>query len=130
MNTKKLTAKQLKYVKNRMNGMTKVDSYAEAYGRQGEPKQNLYSQALSIEKNKEVQKALESMKERLLKNVVLTKEDREKELADIIYDKTVSTSDRLKAIDIYNKMTDGYVNKIQAEVVTAKLEDIIQRDEI
>ena len=62
---------------------------------------------------------------------ILTAKDRQAILSDIAKDKNKEPSDRIRAIDVLNKMTGEYLNKIEVngtlETEKSKLDNLIEQ---
>jgi len=67
-------------------------------------------------------------KEKQQREAILTRLDREEFLSSVVTNPEVSMSDRIRALDILNKMDGDYTTKIEAEVSrSGKLNDIISQ---
>lgn len=149
-----LTVKQEKFVQNLIKGMSQADAYRNAYSTKKMSDNAIYREASLLLKNPKVAKRYEELRgklvERAERRALMTAEDRmvwlssvingdiEEEYATEVYDeetgetKKVTTTrpskldTKLKALDIYNKMSGEYVTKLQGDVnIQPKLEDLL-----
>ena len=69
--------------------------------------------------NSKVMARLTELREELVKPGIMTAQERLKWLTGVINSGEESTGDKLRAIDIMNKMQGEYVQKVEAEVKNA-----------
>lgn len=115
-----LTPKQEKYVTNLISGMSQRQAYKDAYPSSKKWKnETVDSKASNLLNNND--KVLTRYKELLKKTqdeMIMSVVERKKWLTEQILNENNSMSDRLKALDILNKM-DGVYNqnlKVNAEI--------------
>lgn len=108
-----LTAKQTQFCRNIVAGMTGKDAYKAAYNT------NASDQVLRNESNKLLQRddITEKIKElekplhnHVINTVISEREKKRNILWQFINDTNKSDSDRLKALDLLNKMDAEYIN--------------------
>lgn len=94
----------------------------------GYSKQTAYSQGQRLLKNVETKNYIAQKQEERSRQSLLTFEERQRILAEIAKDPNSNKSDRIKALDVYNKMTGAYVERVQMSATVAeqtKLDKII-----
>lgn len=112
-----MTAKQEKYVQNLIQGMSQRQAYKDAYPNAAKWKDETVDSKASVLLNKGAKgKVLARYKELLKKtedNAIMNAKERRKWLTMQILNNDNSLSDRLKAMDILNKMDGEYNEKIK-----------------
>lgn len=112
-----MTAKQEKYVQNLIQGMSQRQAYKDAYPNAVKWKDETVDSKASVLLNKGAKgKVLARYKELLKKtedNAIMNAKERRKWLTMQILNDDNSLSDRLKAMDILNKMDGEYNEKIK-----------------
>lgn len=63
-----------------------------------------------------VQSRVNELRGQVMKSTIMSAQERMEWLTDLIKNTNEGTTDRLRAIDIINKMTGEYVTKIDADV--------------
>lgn len=111
-----LTAKQEKFVQNLINGMNQADAYRNAYSCNNMSDSTIWSNASRLAADSKVSARLSELRERLAAPSIMTAQKRLEWLTEVIIGEGVSTTDKLRAIDLMNKMQGDYVQKIEAEV--------------
>ena len=111
-----LTANQEKFVQNIINGMNQSDAYRNAYDCSNKSDKTVWEKASVLASNDKVQARLAELRDRLATPSIMTAQKRLEWLTDVITGEGVSTTDKLRAIDLMNKMQGDYVQKIEAEV--------------
>lgn len=111
-----LTAKQEKFVQNLINGMNQADAYRNAYSCNNMSDSTIWSNASRLAADSKVLARLSELRERLAAPSIMTAQKRLEWLTEVIIGEGVSTTDKLRAIDLMNKMQGDYVQKIEAEV--------------
>lgn len=149
-----LTVKQEKFVQNLIKGMSQADAYRDAYSTKKMSDNAIYREASLLLKNPKVSQRYEELRGKLVKRAekkaLMTAEQRMEWLTDLITGETEEEyatevrdeatgemkkvivtrpsklETRLKALDIYNKMSGEYVTKLQGDVnIQPKLEDLL-----
>lgn len=150
----RLTVKQEKFVQNLIKGMSQADAYRDAYSTKKMSDNAIYREASLLLKNPKVAKRHDELRgklvERAERRALMTAEDRlvwlsgvingeieEEFLVEVVNPETgereriksnhpSSLNIKLKALDIYNKMSGEYVTKLQGDVnIQPKLEDLL-----
>lgn len=106
-----LTDKQRKFVQARAAGKSQIESYAEAGYSLGASDNGNRTNATKLEKIKAIQENIEYLHRIARDTSLLDTEARQAALLDIYYDNTTSTKDKLKAIDLLNRMAGDYIDK-------------------
>lgn len=108
-----LTPKQEKFCQCIVSGMSAKDSYINSYDTKA-TEQVIYNEAMKLLKREDITQRIEELRKPLenhAQTVALT--DREKKRAflwSVIEDSTESMSDKLRAMDILNKMDSEYIS--------------------
>lgn len=111
-----LTAKQEKFVQNLINGMNQADAYRNAYSCNNMSDSTIWSNASRLAADSKVLARLSELRERLVTPSIMTAQKRLEWLTEVINSEKENTGDKLRAIDLMNKMQGEYVQKIEAEV--------------
>ena len=121
-----LTAKQEKFAQGiALEGMNLSDAYRSAYPNQRMSDKTINEKASLLAKNDKVKTRIEELRDSLVSPKIMTAQERLKWLSEVIQSQGETTSDKLKAADIMNKMQGEYVQKIEGSLNVAKLEDLI-----
>ena len=113
-----LTAKQEAFVQNILQGMSQADAYRSAYNTKKMTDKSVWEKASELASNVKVTERLKELREKLADEKIMTAQERLQWLTELIKSQDASNSDKLKALDIMNKMDGEYVQKIAAEVQT------------
>lgn len=119
-----LTAKQEQFVQNIIQGMSQADAYRSAYSCKNMSDNAIYREASLLLDNPKVTQRLSELRDELAKPSIMTAQERLEWLTDIIKGSHL-TQDKLRAVDIMNKMTGEYVTKVEGELKMKKLEDLL-----
>lgn len=111
-----LTAKQEQFVKNIIDGMSQADAYRSAYPNQKMTDKTVWESASKLMKNPKVIARLEELRSQMITPSIMTAQKRLEWLTELIGSDNESTTDKLKAVDIMNKMQGEYTQKIEADV--------------
>ena len=114
-----LTANQEAFVKCIIEGMNQADAYRAAYPNQRMSDKTIWEKACRLMKNDKVEARLKELRNELAKPSIMTAQDRLEWLTGIINSDDETTSDRLKAIDLMNKMQGEYIQKVEANIENA-----------
>ena len=113
-----LTTKQEMFVQNIINGMSQREAYKSAYSCKNMTDNAIDREASLLMKNPKVTQRLKELRDQLANESIMSAQKRMEWLTSIVNATGESTGDRLKAIDILNKMSGEYVQKVQADVDT------------
>lgn len=111
-----LTPKQEKFVQGIVDGKTQTDAYKNAYNTAKMSDASIYQEASRLMNNPQITARIDELRQRIEDASIMSAKDRAKWLTDAINQLDVSMPDKLKALDILNKMTGEYVQKVQADV--------------
>ena len=114
-----LTPKQEKFVQNIIQGMSQADAYRSAYSCKNMTDNSIYVNASKLVADAKVAQRLKELREQLAKPSIMSAQERLEWLTELIKSDEESTSDKLRAADIMNKMQGEYVQKVEAEVKNA-----------
>lgn len=135
----KLTLKQEKFVQNLIKGMSQREAYKNSYDAKNMKDETIDTRACELFKNSKIKARYEELLKRLEDKAIMSAEERMKWLSKVIkadikvereYDNEVKEydpymSDRLKAMDILNKMDGQYTTKIEGNISVEKIEDLL-----
>ena len=126
MTTNKLTNKQEKFVQGLIKGLSQRQAYIEAYPRAEKWKENaIDSQASILLKNSKVLERYQELAKKAEDEAIMSSKERKKWLSDIVTTGEmivnniripVKAADRLKAMDILNKMDSEYIEKHEVAI--------------
>ena len=107
-------AKHEKFVQGLISGLSQRKAYREAFPASRKWKDNTVdSRASELAKNSEILGRLKELQQRSASEAVMSATKRKEWLTDLINDDGEETKDRLKALDILNKMDGEYTEKVQ-----------------
>lgn len=111
-----LTAKQEAFVQNIIQGMSQADAYRSAYSCKNMSDNAIYREASLLMSNPKVAQRLSEITSKTDKPKIMTAQKRLEWLTERIEDEEIDINAKLKAIDIMNKMSGEYVQKVEADV--------------
>lgn len=114
-----LTAKQEQFAQNIIKGMTQADAYRSAYSTKKMADKTVHENASRLANDSKVKARIDELRGQLAAENVMTAKKRLEWLTGVILDEEGCTGDKLRAIDIMNKMTGEYVQRVEAEVTNA-----------
>lgn len=120
-----LTAKQEQFVQNIIQGMSQADAYRSAYSCKNMSDNAIYVNASKLAADAKVALRLSELRQELATPAIMSAQRRLEWLTGVIQNEKESTGDKLKAIDIMNKMQGEYVTKVGGNLGITKLEDLI-----
>lgn len=120
-----LTANQEKFVQNILEGMSQADAYRSAYPKQRMSDKSVWESASKLMRNPKVISRVKELRDKLASESIMTAQERMEWLTRLVKKEDEDTTDKLKAIDILNKMSGEYVTKVEGNLSVAKLEDLI-----
>lgn len=119
-----LTAKQEAFVQNIIQGMSQADAYRSAYNTKRMSDNAIYREASLLVENPKVAQRLKELREQLATPAIMSAQERLEWLTRLVNGGAM-VQDKLRAIDIMNKMTGEYVTKVEGNMSIAKLEDML-----
>lgn len=112
-----LTAKQEQFAKNiALEQMSYADAYRSAYNAKGMSDKTVHEKASRLKDEDKIRARIEELRADLASPRIMTAQKRLEWLTELVNNLEESTNDKLKAIDIMNKMQGEYVQKIEADV--------------
>ena len=110
-----LTGKQEEFAKNIVQGMNQSEAYRSAYDADDMGDNAVAVEASRMMDNPKIALRIKELRDSLAKPTIMSAQERLEWLSDLVSSFAV-TQDKLRAIDIMNKMTGEYVQKIEADV--------------
>lgn len=110
-----LTVKQEKFVQNILNGMTQRQAYKDAYNAENMKDETIDSEACILFKDQKVAERYQELLKEMEKAAVMSALEKRKLLKEMILNDKNSMGDRLKALDIDNKMSGEYIENLKVE---------------
>lgn len=125
-----LTIKQEKFIQNIVNGMSQREAYKDAYNAKYKDKV-IDVRACELFKSSKVQVRYNELIKQLEDESIMSAKERMKWLSDVVngkikhtsynsngdaYENEAYISDKMKAIDILNKMDGQYVTKLEGNI--------------
>ena len=111
-----LTPKQEIFVASLVKGNSQRQAYIEAYPNAAKWKENAVdSQASKILKNPKVFQRYEELMKKAEDESILTAVERKRWLTSVIKGEKITTADKLKALDLLNKMDGQYIDKVEVK---------------
>lgn len=120
-----LTAKQEQFVLNIVEGMTYADAYRNAYSCKRMTDKSIHETASKLMADPKIASRVQELREQVASETIMSARQRLEWLTKLILSEEESTTDKLRAADIMNKMTGEYVQRIEADVNVTKLEDLL-----
>lgn len=137
-----LTAKQEKFVRNLIQGMSQREAYKKSYNAENMTDKTIDEEACKLFNSPKISTRYNELIEKAAAAAVMTAQERLEYLTGIVYgteqeqiksivegveveyERPADLNTRMKAIDIMNKMQGEYVTRISGEV-SVKLEDLL-----
>lgn len=113
-----LTEKQERFALNIVEGMNQADAYRSAYSAKKMSDNAIYREASLLMSNPKIAQRIQELRERLAKHTIMSAQERLEWLTRLINSEEEGTNEKLRALDIMNKMCGEYVQKIEADVNT------------
>lgn len=127
-----LTDKQEKFCLNIANGMTQADAYRNSYNNNMTDKQ-IWEEASKLMSNPKVNQRVKELREQTNNAFIMSAIQRKEWLTNLIAnDVDANKTDKLKALDILNKMTGEYTTKLEGNIQLSyedKLKEMTDEDE-
>ena len=129
-----LTAKQEKFVRNLIKGMSQREAYKNAYNAENMTDESIDVSACRLFAEDKIKLRYKELQEKLDKATIMTAQERLEYLTGLVQetehehiiviengeirevDRPADLNAKLKAIDIMNKMQSCYVQKVEADV--------------
>jgi len=110
-----LTEQQEKYCVNIVSGMSQTAAYKDAYDAKDMKIESIYVEASKLMDNPKITLRIEELRKEARSDRIINTIQKKELLTQWIYDADTSKTDRLKALDILNKMDGEYTEKIEAK---------------
>ena len=138
-----LTAKQEKFVRNVINGMSQREAYKNSYNAENMTDKTIDEEACRLFNDSKISARYKELQDQLTKSTIMTAQERLEFLTEVIRgiqkesmlqvvngeeeEILVPTSlkNKLSAVDLMNKMQGEYITKIEGDLKVSKLEDLI-----
>jgi phage terminase small subunit len=129
-----LTAKQEKFVRNLIKGMSQREAYKNSYDAENMTDKSIDEEACRLFNDTKISSRYRELQDRLDNATIMTAQERLEYLTEVIMgiqcekivqmvdgeaievDMPISIKNKLSAIDLMNKMQGEYVQKIEADV--------------
>lgn len=111
-----LTPKQELFVQKILEGMTQADAYRSAYSTKRMADKTIWENASRLMADSKVAARLKELRDKIATDSIMSAQERLEWLTRLIQNEEEGTNEKLKAIDIMNKMQGEYIQKIAAEV--------------
>lgn len=112
-----LTAKQEAFARAiAIEGKSLKDAYLIAYDAENMSEKTVYEKACLLSKQDKIQARIAELRADIARDGIMTAQERAKWLTEVIASFENTMPDKLKALDILNKMTGEYVTKVDAAV--------------
>ena len=111
-----LTPKQETFAQKIIEGMSQADAYRSAYSCARMSDKTIWENASRLMADSKVKARVQELRDRIASESVMSARERLEWLTRLVQDEEQITPDKLKAIDIMNKMTGEYVTKVDASV--------------
>ena len=113
-----LTPKQELFVQGIIKGMTQADAYRSAYNAKNMTDKSIHETASKLMADSKIASRVKELRDQISQNNIMTAQQRLEWLTALINNVEESTTDKLKAIDIMNKMQGEYIQRVAADVET------------
>ena len=112
-----LTEKQERFAQAvALEGMTYSDAYRSAYDTKRMSNKTINEKASVLASEDKITARITELRENLVGKKIMTAQERMEWLTEVVKSEKETTSDKMKAIDIMNKMQGEYVQKVEADV--------------
>ena len=120
-----LTPKQEVFVQGIIKGLSQADAYREAYNCSKMSDNSIYVNASKLVSDAKIAQRLKELREQLATPNIMSAQKRLEWLTGVIQSEEETTGDKLRAVDIMNKMQGEYVTKVEGNLGISKLEDLL-----
>lgn len=111
-----LTAKQEKFVQGIIEGKSQADAYRAAYNAKNMTDKTIWEESSRLMQDPKVSTRVTELRNQLNASTIMSAKERMEWLTELIKNTEEGTTDRLRALDIFNKMTGEYVQRVEADV--------------
>lgn len=113
-----LTPKQEKFAQGIVDGLSQADAYRAAYPNTRMADKTIYEAASRLMANNNVLARVNELRQQITSEKIMGAQKRSEWLTELIQNEEADINAKLKAMDILNKMSGEYVQKVQAAVDT------------
>lgn len=110
-----LTDKQEKFAQNLVQGMSQADAYRSAYNTKNMSDKTIHEAASRLVADSKVAARLFELRNAIAQRAIMSAQKRLEWLTEVVSGEH-DVNAKLKAVDLMNKMTGEYVQKIEADV--------------
>lgn len=110
-----LTDKQEKFAQNLVQGMSQADAYRSAYNTKNMSDKTIHEAASRLVADSKVSARLFELRNTIAQRAIMSAQKRLEWLTEVVSGEH-DVNAKLKAVDLMNKMTGEYVQKIEADV--------------
>lgn len=115
-----LTPKQERFAQAvALEEMTYSDAYRSAYNTKGMSDKTVNEKASLLKDEDKIRTRIQELRDTLVTPKIMNAQKRLEWLTEVVNDLNERTENRLKAVDLMNKMQGEYVQKVEAEVKNA-----------
>ena len=107
----KLTPKEEKFTLNILNGMSQRQAYKDAYDAENMKDESIDVKACNLFNSNKIRLRYNELLEEMKDKFIMTASAKRKLLKEIMENQDNHLTDRLKALDIDNKMAGEYIDK-------------------
>lgn len=111
-----LTAKQEKFVQGIIEGKSQAEAYRSAYSTKNMTDKTIWEAASRLMQDCKVSARVNELRGQMMASSIMSAKGRLEWLTNLINNAEEGTNEKLKAIDIMNKMQGEYVQKVEADV--------------
>lgn len=111
-----LTPKQEQFAQSIVSGMSQADAYRSAYSTKRMADKTIWENASRLMADSKVKARVQELRDKIATEAVMSAQERLEWLSEAIQSEGVAINDKLKAIDIMNKMQGEYTQKVQANI--------------
>lgn len=111
-----LTQKQEQFALNIFKGLNQADAYRQSYSAKNMSDNAIYREASLLMSNPKIAQRIQELRDKTAKYSIMSAQERLEWLSNLISNEEEGTNEKLKAIDIMNKMQGEYVQKVEADV--------------
>lgn len=111
-----LTAKQEKFVQGIIEGKSQAEAYRSAYSTKNMTDKTIWEAASRLMQDCKVSARVTELRNQMMAASIMSAKGRLEWLTNLINNAEEGTNEKLKAIDIMNKMQGEYVQKVEADV--------------
>ena len=113
-----LTPKQEAFCQNIVKGMSQADAYRSAYNASKMTDKSIIEKASDLASNVKIKERVKELRDKVARKSIMSAQERLEWLTRLVLSEDATNSDRIKALDIMNKMDGEYTQKIKAAVQT------------